>query len=143
MAMNENIVTGRKYRIATDNTGENWDRISLWTSASDVEFNNGQNAERVVSELNRLKDVSTVTLPADGWTNTLPYTQTVTVSRLRSTDSPVITRGIPSDQSSAGYAALRKAYSCIDRAVVNNGSITFYCCVKKPTTEIKVFVKGV
>lgn len=43
--MTENPVTGRKYRILTNATTDTWDRISFWTKASDVEYNDSSTAE--------------------------------------------------------------------------------------------------
>lgn len=52
MAVNETIVTGRKYRKCIDAANKLWQRISFWTKASDVEFDDGLNAEEKISELN-------------------------------------------------------------------------------------------
>ena len=52
MAMNENIVKGMKYRIATDDTGNNWDRLSLWTAAEDVEFEDEQTLAQKIALIN-------------------------------------------------------------------------------------------
>ena len=44
--MTENEVTGRKYRILTNKEDDEWDRVSFWTKASDVHYNEGAgNAE--------------------------------------------------------------------------------------------------
>lgn len=43
--MAENIVTGKKYRILKDVATKTWDRISFWSKASDIEFNDGKTAE--------------------------------------------------------------------------------------------------
>lgn len=43
--MTENIVTGKKYRILTNATSDIWDRISFWTRASDVAFNDNSTLE--------------------------------------------------------------------------------------------------
>ncbi len=45
MAVNETIVTGRKWRRCIDVANKLWQRISYWTKASDVEFDDGQTAE--------------------------------------------------------------------------------------------------
>lgn len=51
MAVNEQIVSGRKYRRFLDPATRLWQRISYWTMASDVEFTDGKNAEEKFSEL--------------------------------------------------------------------------------------------
>ena len=40
----EEKITGRKYRL-WDAVNQIWKRISYWTAASDVEFDNGRNGE--------------------------------------------------------------------------------------------------
>lgn len=49
--MTENIVTGQKYRILTDEKEDTWDRLSFWTSSDDVEYDNGETAEERASKL--------------------------------------------------------------------------------------------
>lgn len=39
--MKEIITTGRKYRVLADKSTKTWHRISYWTKASDVEFDDG------------------------------------------------------------------------------------------------------
>ncbi len=51
MAVKETIVKGRKFRKLIDEANRIWQRISFWTSASDVEFDDGKNAEDKVSEI--------------------------------------------------------------------------------------------
>lgn len=43
--MTENLVSGKKYRILVDAANDIWDRISFWTKASDVIFNDGSALE--------------------------------------------------------------------------------------------------
>ncbi len=45
MALNETIVTGRKFRKCIDAANKIWQRISFWTKASDVEFDDGKTAQ--------------------------------------------------------------------------------------------------
>lgn len=53
MAVNEQIVTGRKFRKLVDEASKLWQRISFWTKASDVEFDDGNNLEEKFDALNR------------------------------------------------------------------------------------------
>ena len=46
MAINEEIVSGRKFRKCIDVTNKLWQRISFWTLASDVWFSDDKNAEQ-------------------------------------------------------------------------------------------------
>lgn len=58
MAVNETILTGRKFRKLIDEVNKQWQRISFWTKASDVEFNDGSTAE---SKLGSFKGITTDT----------------------------------------------------------------------------------
>lgn len=49
--MTEHIVTGKKYRILTDEKKDEWDRVSFWTSSADVECLNGESVEEKTSKL--------------------------------------------------------------------------------------------
>ena len=52
MAINEQIVTGRRYRRLIEDGDVNlWQRISFWTMASDVEFDDGETLEDKISNL--------------------------------------------------------------------------------------------
>lgn len=51
MAINEQIIIGRKFRKLIDESTGLWQRISFWTKASDVEFNDGKNAEEKISDM--------------------------------------------------------------------------------------------
>lgn len=51
MAINETIVTGRKFRKLVDETTKLWQRISFWTKASDVEFDDGETAQEKIENL--------------------------------------------------------------------------------------------
>ena len=61
MAINETIVTGRKFRKLADETTKLWQRMSFWKKASDIEFNDGKNAENKVGAINGITDSLTST----------------------------------------------------------------------------------
>lgn len=56
MALNEQIVTGRSFRKCIDVANKLWQKISFWTKASDVEFDDGENAE---TKLGAIKGITT------------------------------------------------------------------------------------
>lgn len=49
--VNEQILTGRKFRKLIDETSRLWLRISFWTKACDVEFDDGETAEAKFSNM--------------------------------------------------------------------------------------------
>lgn len=56
MTVNEQIVTGRKFRKLVDEATKLWQRISFWTKASDVEFDDGSTAETKMGAINGITD---------------------------------------------------------------------------------------
>ena len=61
MAVNEQIVTGRKFRKLVDGAAKLWERISFWKKASDVEFDDGNNFEIKLGAINGITDSLTST----------------------------------------------------------------------------------
>lgn len=61
LAINEQIVTGRKFRKLINESTKLWERISFWKKATDVEFNDGKNAETKVGAINGITDSLTST----------------------------------------------------------------------------------
>lgn len=60
MAINETIATGKKYRVMKDTAQSLWERISFWTKASDVEFDDGTTAQTKTTALeNKLNTLTT------------------------------------------------------------------------------------
>lgn len=94
-------------------------------------------------QVTALVAVKTATLTAAGWSSSAPYTQTVSVSGITASDAPVISYKIPDGSSASAVAAIKKAWSCVDRGVTGANTITFYCYAKKPTSDVIVCIKGV
>lgn len=56
MEINEQIVTGRKFRKCIDVINKVWLRISFWTSANDVEFDDGKTLQQKLGTINGMTD---------------------------------------------------------------------------------------
>ena len=56
MAINETIVTGRKLRKCINAATKQWQRFSIWSKASDTEFNDGKTAETKVGAIDGITD---------------------------------------------------------------------------------------
>lgn len=85
----------------------------------------------------------TATATAAGWSASAPYSQTISVSGITSSDTPIIGLSLPTNTTAANDKAIKKAYGCLSSAVTNNGSITLYCASKKPVTNFTFFIKGI
>lgn len=89
MTVNEQIVSGRKFRRLINESTNLWQRISFWTKASDVELNNGQTVEDALSNIKNditninnsiTNDIITKTLPAGSTTITITNSKITTNS---------------------------------------------------------------
>lgn len=74
------------------------------------------------------------------WTGTsAPYTQSISISGILSTDKPHIT---PVYSSTNATAILeKKAWNCISKAVTSAGKITFTCFEEKPTQALSLQIE--
>ena len=79
----------------------------------------------------------TVTLKADKWSSSAPYTQTVSVNGIRASDNPIIDINMSSatDENSED---LLGAWTLVGRVSTANESITAYCYDKKPEVDISI-----
>lgn len=95
--------------------------------------------------MNGYKDLATtitynVTIGAS-WTGSGPYTQTITVDGILSTDNPIVDVVLSDDTESS--KSIIEAWSNVSRIVTNNGSITVYCYDSAPTVNIPIQLKVV
>ena len=79
----------------------------------------------------------TATLSSSGWSSSAPYTQTVSISGIKSTDNPIVDINM-SSATSSNSASLLEAWALVGRVATADGKITAYCYDKKPTTNISV-----
>ena len=85
------------------------------------------------------REVISVTLLANGWSNTAPYTQTVAVAGMTADKDFLAPYVVPTGNESDDLAA-QVALSCISGGTTDTDSVTFYCYDEKPTTTITVFM---
>ena len=79
-----------------------------------------------------------VTLNAANWSDTKPYTQTITLTE--STDDYNVDANVA--YSDGDNAALHAAAGCISYIKKNHKNITFYCLKSKPEVDIPVEITG-
>lgn len=99
----------------------------------------------VTTELNSKATTAsyTVTLAALAWVDqgNSPYTQTVNVQGILSTDYPFVDVVLSSTASTA--IEQLDAFSCISKIETNNGSITATCLSYKPSIDLPIKLKVV
>lgn len=79
-----------------------------------------------------------VTLQVAGWSDTKPYTQTITLNH--SVDDYDVDANVA--YGDEDNAALHAAAGCLSYIKKNNNTITFYCLKKKPDIDLPVEISG-
>lgn len=86
--------------------------------------------------------VHTVSFPASGWAGSGPYTQTVAVPGILSTDDPIA--DVDMSAATVNTAAdIQAAWTQVDRIDTADGSVTAVCFAVKPAVDIAVRIMGV
>lgn len=107
--------------------------------------------ERLIAELEgqgyltmaTARQVTLITLAASGWSDTAPYTQTVSVEGILAADTPVGSLYIPPAATAANEKALKKAAGCVSYFDTADGAVTVTCIGKKPAVDFQMQLKGV
>lgn len=101
------------------------------------------NADVIDQELKKQTEVKTVSLPASGWIGSAaPYSQTVDVAGILSTDTPVLVKALSGTETEAVVKAYNKAFGFIFAGETGTGTVIFKT-YKKPVTDLTVGLKGV
>lgn len=81
------------------------------------------------------------TLSSSGWSSSAPYTQTLSIQGILSTDIPVVDVVLSSTTSTA--VSQLEAWSCVSKIETAAGSITATCLEELPTIDIPIQLKVV
>ena len=81
-------------------------------------------------------------LLATGWTGSGPYTQTVSVSGMRASYSPLITC-VADVETQAEMKMIQKEWNYVNDIVVGDNQITATCYFNKPGRDLYLKIKGV
>lgn len=84
-----------------------------------------------------------ISLPAAGWSNTIPYSQKVAVVGIKASDNPVLNPCTPKNLEPAEVKIRRKMAGMITDGETEDGYVTFYCGEKKPTVDFSIYLRGV
>ena len=105
------------------------------------ELDSHKNKRATSSTLGHVEHAILTTTLGTDWSGTsAPYTKTVSVSGILSTDTPIIDVVMSGTYSTDEARA--EAWGYIYRAVTANGSITFYA-TEKPTVSLPIQIKVV
>ena len=109
--------------------GDNY--IYPLTTADQISISNGNRLNSLFKKT--IKE--TITLLSSNWSDTLPYTQTITI--LESTDDYNVDANIAYSGNETD-TKLNKAAGCISYIKKNHKEISFYCLKNKPEVDIPV-----
>ena len=136
----EDYTTAEKTKLSNIEAEANKTVIVQATGSSTTSVMS-QNA--VTTQLNSKATTAlyTGTLTSSGWTSSAPYTQTLSISGILSTDVPVVDVVLSSTTSTA--ISQTEAWSCVSKIETAAGSITATCLEEKPTNDIPIQLKVV
>lgn len=78
----------------------------------------------------------TVAVPASGWSETVPYAQTVAVEGVLGTDAPHW--GIVYSEDLETAVAQKEAFAVVDELDTADGTVTFTCFEEKPEVDLTI-----
>ena len=97
----------------------------------------------ITQSVNALYQETIVTIPANGWSSSAPYSQKVSVPTVKATDSVSTGKAHTKTSSTTDIETYDEMTALITSAEVTDGYVTFYCAAEKPTKDFKVKLKGV
>ena len=96
-----------------------------------------ENAEKNAKDYaGSLHKLLTVAVPASGWSASAPYTQTVSVSGILSSDTPHY--GVAYSSNAETALAQKEAFAMVDDLDTSNGSVKFTCFEEKPEVDLTI-----
>lgn len=93
-------------------------------------------------QIERQRDIKTVTLTASRWSGSAPYTQTVSVEGLKESDNPIASLHIQDGATAADVKAWIKAFGMVDEGITTDGALTVRCYNKRPGVDFHLVLKG-
>ena len=111
-------------------------------NASNIEANSQQITQNTTDIATKAStETYTATLTSSGWSSKAPYTQTVTVTGILTTDNPVIDVVLSTTTSTALNQL--EAWGNVSKIVTGANSITATCLEDKPEVDIPIQIKVV
>lgn len=125
---------GMTMRGAIDMNGQ------AMTGLKEPEANNDAATKRYAeSYADSLHKLFTVALPASGWSEAAPYTQTIAVEGILETDTPHWSVVYSADTETA--LTQKEAFAMVDDLDTADGSVTFTCFEEKPEVDLTIHME--
>lgn len=132
----------RKFRMENNSDGT----VSLTDATSYTQEGTpfgANDVNAITKSVNALYQETIVTIPANAWSNSAPYSQKVSVPTAKATDSVTMGKAHTKDSSVTDIETYDEMAGLITAAEVTDGYVTFYCAAEKPSKDFKVKLKGV
>lgn len=132
----------RKFRMENNSDGT----VSLSDATSYTQEGTpfgANDVNAITKSVNALYQETIVTIPANAWSSSAPYSQKVSVPTVKATDSVSMGKAHTKASSPADIETYDEMAGLITSAEVTDGYVTFYCASEKPNKEFKVKLKGV
>lgn len=115
--------------------------ISVINSNMDKIDKNIKSVETAAAKADRVVEI---TLYASRWVgSSAPYSQTVSVPGMKSTDIIRVMSAVTSSTPLSSIETWEKMAAMVKFGVAQNGQAIFYCPKKKPTSDFKIKLVGV
>lgn len=136
----ENVKYTGSYNLAKPDPTDLVD-ISVINSNMDKIDKNMKSVEAAATKADRVVEI---TLYASRWVgSSAPYSQTVSVPGLKSTDIIRVMSAVTSSTPLSSIDTWEKMAAMVKFGVAQNGQAIFYCPKKKPTSDFKMKLVGV
>lgn len=132
----------RKFRMENNSDGT----VSLSDATSYTQEGTpfgANDVNAITKSVNALYQETIVTIPANAWSTSAPYSQKVTIPSIKSTDSVTMGKAYTKDNTLEEIETWDEMAGLITSAEVSDGYVTFYSKSEKPSRTFKVKLKGV
>ena len=146
---NDKFAGKRKYAVTENGDGTvSFDDVTEYETVGDIYGATEVNASNSAINQNtddtaQIKGIAEITLPVSGWSSSAPYTQTVSLAGIKSTDNPIPLYRYPSNLTESNKNLIDRSTNMITSIKTNNDSVTVTCKFRKPVAEIIIGLKGV
>ena len=87
--------------------------------------------------------VEGISVPASGWSDTWPYTQSIALATTTADAHPIFDIDGWEDVSQSNASDYQDAFNCLSEVITTATGITLKCRVEKPSMTFKIKLKGI